>query len=50
MPHDLAKTHDIFADASLMNGDGGGLLWKVAVKRDADWERPANEVMSVSRT
>jgi hypothetical protein len=46
VPHDLAKTYEIFADASLHDGDNGGLLWKIAVQRDADWERRPNEVIA----
>jgi hypothetical protein len=46
VPQDLAKTYDVFADASLFNGDDGGLLWKIAVQRAADWERPPNEVIA----
>lgn len=46
IPHGLIKTHDIYADASLLDGGDGGLLWKVAVHRDADWTRPANAVIA----
>lgn len=45
LPHGLVKTHDIFADGSLLNGDDGELLWKVAVHRATDWSRPANDVI-----
>jgi hypothetical protein len=46
IPHGLIKTHDIYADASLLDGGDGELLWKVAVHRDADWTRPANDVIA----
>ena len=45
IPWGLAKTHDIFADGSLLAGDDGDLLWKVAVHRATDWRRPANDVI-----
>jgi hypothetical protein len=45
VPYGLIKTHDIYADASLLDGGNGELLWKVAVHRNADWTRPANGVI-----
>ncbi len=45
LPPWLSKTHDVFADSSLMNGRDGGLLWKVAVHRETNWSRPANDVV-----
>lgn len=45
VPYGLAKTHDIWADSSLLNGDDGSLLWQVAVHRFTDWSRPANDVI-----
>lgn len=45
IPWGLSKTHDIFADGSLLAGDDGDLLWKVAVHRATDWRRPANDVI-----
>ena len=44
-PWGLSKTHDVFADGSLLAGDDGDLLWKVAVHRATDWRRPANDVI-----
>ncbi len=44
-PPGLRKTHDIFADASLLDGTDGDLLWKIAVHRATDWHRPANDVI-----
>jgi len=38
-------TNDIFADASLLNGADGELLWKIAVQRETDWTRSANSVI-----
>ena len=46
LPWGLVKTHDIYADASLLDGGDGELLWKVAVHRDADWTRAANDVIA----
>ncbi len=45
IPYGLQKTHDIWADGSLMSGEDGSLLWKVAVHRVTDWTRPANDVI-----
>ncbi len=45
IPYGLSKTHDIFADGALLSGRDGGLLWRVAVYRETDWTRPANEVI-----
>jgi hypothetical protein len=45
IPPGLGKTHDIWAESVLLNGDGGELLWKVAVQRATDWSRPANDVI-----
>ena len=45
IPYGLGKTHDIHADGSLLAGDDGALLWKVAVHRGTDWTRPANDVI-----
>ena len=45
VPHGLTRTHDIFADASLLNGADGDLLWKVAVSRATDWQQPPNDVV-----
>ena len=45
IPHELIKTHDIFADGLLVSGRDGDLLWRVAVSREADWTRPANDVI-----
>ena len=45
IPYGLDKTHDIWADGSLLSGEDGSLLWKVAVHRETDWSRPANDVI-----
>ena len=45
IPYGLSKTHDIFADGALLSGRDGGLLWRVAVYRETDWTRPANDVI-----
>ena len=34
-----------FADGALLSGRDGGLLWRVAVYRETDWTRPANDVI-----
>ena len=46
LPWGPVKTHDIWADASMLDGANGDLLWKVAVHREADWTRPANDVIA----
>ena len=45
LPHGAVKTHDIFADGTLESGRDGELLWRVAVYRETDWTRPANDVI-----
>ena len=45
IPFGLDKTYDIWADGSLMSGEDGSLLWKVAVHRATDWQRPADDVI-----
>lgn len=45
IPPGLTRTDDIYADSTLLSGDDGDLLWKVAVHRATDWRRPANDVV-----
>lgn len=45
IPGGLDRTYDIFADASVLDGYDGTLLWKVAVHRATNWTRPANDVV-----
>ncbi len=45
LPHGLIRTHDIFADGALLSARDGDLLWRVAVSRETDWTRPANDVI-----
>lgn len=45
LPPVLAKTHDIFADSTVWSGSDGALLWRVAVHRETDWTRPANDII-----
>lgn len=45
IPYGMIRTHDIFADGLLLSGRDGDLLWRVAVHREADWTRPANDVI-----
>ncbi len=40
-----SKTYDIYADSVLLNGNDGRLLWRVALHRETDWTRPANDVV-----
>ncbi len=44
IPWGLTKTHDIWADGKLQSA-GDELLWQVAVHRETDWSRPANDVI-----
>ena len=39
------RTHDIYAEGELIEARSGKMLWKVAVNRDTDWSRPANDVI-----
>ena len=39
------RTYDIYAEGELIEARGGALLWKVAVNRETDWSRPANDVV-----
>lgn len=45
IPPGLTRTDDIYADSTLISGEDGDLLWKVAVHRATDWRRPANDVV-----
>ena len=45
IPPGLTRTDDIYADSTLVSGEDGDLLWKVAVHRATDWRRPANDVV-----
>ena len=45
IPPGLTRTDDIYADSTLLSGEDGDLLWKVAVHRATDWRRPANDVV-----
>ncbi len=46
IPPGLTRTDDIYADSTLVSGEDGDLLWKVAVHRATDWRRPANDVVA----
>jgi hypothetical protein len=46
VPDRLEKTNDVRAKASLVNGRDGKVLWNLAVEREADWNRPANEIIN----
>lgn len=41
----LVKTHDVYADGSLVSGVDGTLLWQVQVQGSTDWARSANDVI-----
>jgi hypothetical protein len=41
----LVKTHDVYADGSLVSGADGTLLWQVEVHGATDWTRSANDVI-----
>jgi hypothetical protein len=45
VPHGPAVTVGIWADSTLINGADGDVLWKVALERATDWQRPANDVI-----
>jgi len=45
IPGGTAKTNDINADCSLLNGVDGSLLWRVTVQTSTDWSTPANQII-----
>ena len=45
LPAGLTKTYDIWAECQLAASDEVGALWKIAVHRATDWQRPANDVV-----
>jgi hypothetical protein len=45
VPHGLSSTSTVWTDATLVDADGGDVLWKVVVERAADWSRPADAVI-----
>ncbi len=45
VPSGMAKTNDIKADCSVINGAEGSLLWRVAVTTSTDWSMPANQII-----
>jgi len=50
MPLLSTTTVDIWADSTLVNGRDGDVLWKVALQRATDWQRPADDVVvSITR-
>jgi hypothetical protein len=51
LPYGITTTYDIYADSTLIDADGGDVLWKVVVERTTDWQRPANDVVvGITRT
>jgi hypothetical protein len=45
VPNGATVTVGIWADSTLINGADGDILWKVALERATDWQRPANDVI-----
>jgi hypothetical protein len=45
VPHGLSATSTVWTDATLVDADGGDVLWKVVIERSADWSRPADAVV-----
>ena len=45
VPAGVTTTCTIWADSTLIDGDDGSVLWKVALERATDWKRPANDVV-----
>jgi hypothetical protein len=45
MPFVSTTTFDIWADSTLIDGSDGDVLWKVALQRNTDWQRPADDVV-----
>lgn len=46
LPGSLNKTNDIRSRATLLDGKDGSVLWNVAVTREADWNRPSEEIIN----
>jgi len=44
---DLKKSNDIFAEYKLIDGDSGVVLWSLSFEEPANFNNPANEVISV---
>jgi len=44
---DLKKSNDIFAEYKLIDGDSGVVLWSLSFEEAANFNNPANEVISL---
>ena len=49
IPH-ATRSKKIQAEYTLFEGEQGGTLWSISFEQDADWRRPANEIIdNISR-
>lgn len=44
LPSDLSKSNEVKTSYSLVNTDGS-VIWSIAFDEDADWSKPANELI-----
>jgi len=46
IPFDLAKSKIVKTNYDIVNGKDGSTLWSIAYEIEADWRRPADEIIS----
>ena len=45
IPKDVEKTNDIFTTCSIIDQNGGVVLWSMSEKQETDWQKPDVEVV-----
>jgi len=45
IPYDLSKSKIVKTNYSIVDGKDGTTLWSIAYEVEADWRRPANEII-----
>lgn len=45
IPKDVEKTNDIFTSCSVVDSQGGVILWSMSEKQETDWQKPDMEVV-----
>ncbi len=45
LPYDLSKSKEVNTNYALIDGRDGSTLWSIAYEVEADWRRPANEII-----
>ena len=48
VPPGATKTYDIWIDSALLAGDDGEVLWRIALQRETDWTRSADDVIAAA--